>query len=315
MNITGASLPFILSNECSMITYFNQFDIIIFYKHWSTGVTPALQNAIVSFADNGGGVVSLHHGLYNDIDGPTGYNKDILVNQLFNAQSAQAGWGANRLNYNLININLGHFITTNGLTFTNATPAPESWVNSIPAAVNTGYSYYFGNSLFDEIYTNTAFVGNPVMGRNLNQITPLFGIGQLSGTQNFTSGFIKLYDQNNDNVTGKVAYLQPGETRSNYSISHQYGQTIRNTIYWAGNNNAPSFPKVRWNTDSGNWNIFANWLPQRLPRPCDEAILPTRNNPYTVTVPVGSNPVIKALKIESGATMGIPANSQFTTQH
>jgi putative intracellular protease/amidase len=258
INITGAGLPFDLLNEGTMATYFSQFEVIIFYKHWSTGVTPALQNAIVSFADNGGGVVSLHHGLYNDIDGPTGYNKDILVNQLFNAQSSQSGWGANRLNYNLINTNLGHFITTNGLPYSNINQAPGSWFNHIPQAVNSGYSYYFGNTIFDEIYTNTSFVGSPVIGRNVNQITPLFGIGQLTGLQNFTSGFVKRFNQNNDDITGKVVYLQPGETRANYAVSHYFGQTIRNAIYWAGYKSCASGAVYR-TTGNGVFTDLSNW--------------------------------------------------------
>ncbi len=314
VNITGTGLPFDVLNECSMTTYFNQYDVIFFYKHWSTGVTLALQNAIVSFTDYGGGVVSLHHGLYNDIDVPTGNNKDILVHQLFNVQSAQSGWGANRLNYNFINTNLGHFITTNGLLYSNVNQAPGSWSNSIPYAVNSGYSYYFGNTLFDEIYTNTTFVGSPVIGRNVNQITPLFGIGQLTNSQNFTSGFVKRFNQNNDDIIGKVVYLQPGETRANYAVNHHYGQTIRNAVYWAGHNNAPSLPSVRWNTGSGNWNLATNWYPQRLPRQCDHVVLPNYGSPYTVTVDEGSIHTIKSLTLENNVTLTVPAMSQVITQ-
>ncbi|MCU0374972.1 MAG: ThuA domain-containing protein, partial [Chitinophagaceae bacterium] len=282
LNITGGGLPFDSLNQGSITAYLNQFDVVIFYKHWSTGVTPALQNAIVSFADNGGGVVALHHGLYNDIDGPTGYNKNILVNQLFNAQSAQSGWGSNRLNYNLINTNLGHFITTNGLPYNNINQAPGSWFNQIPQAVNSGYSYYFGNTIFDEIYTNTAFVGSPVIGRNVNQITPLFGIGQLAGSQNFTSGFVKRFNQNDDDITGKVVYLQPGETRSNYSISHYYGQTIRNAIYWAGYKGCGSGLVYR-TTGNGLFTDIANWEVLHSDGSVSSAIsLPTPGNSILV---------------------------------
>jgi putative intracellular protease/amidase len=317
VNITGGGLPFDVQNECSMITYFNQYDVIIFYKHWSTGVTPELQNAIVSFADHGGGVVALHHGLYNDIDGPTGYNKDILVNQLFNAQSAQSGWGASRQNFNLINTNLGHFVTTQGVNYSQYVQAPGSWFNNIPLAVNSGYSYYFGHNLFDEYYTNTAFVGNPTIGRNLNEITPLYGIGNLTGSQNFTSGFLKVVDLNNDNITGKVVYLQPGETRSNYLVTSQYGQIIRNAVYWAGHNNTPCFPVTRWNTQSGIWNTIINWTPQRIPRSCDQVFLPNIAQPYTISLPNSSNYTIRSLTLEinANAVLGIPSNSQLIIQH
>lgn len=314
LNIVGGSLPFNNLDECSMISYFNQFDVLIFYKHWSTGVTPALQQAIVSYVDYGGGLVALHHGLYNDNDPPTSYNKDILVNQLFNAQSAQAGWGASRINYNLINTNLGHFITTYGINHGVVVQAPATWFNQIPTAVNTGYSYYAANNVFDEIYTNMAFVGSPVIGRNINQITPLFGIGQLNGSQNFTSGFLKLADVNNDQIVGKLAFLQAGETRTNFNVSHHYGQTIRNAIYWAGYNNNIGFPVARWNVGSGIWNNALNWQPQRLPRPCDQVVLPNNNVPYTVTVPTGVNYTIKSLTLQNNANLSLPNTSSLITQ-
>ncbi len=314
VNLTGASLPFVNNDECSMIDYFSQFDVIIFYKHWSTGVTSALQNAIVSYADHGGGVVALHHGLYNDIDPPTGYNKNILVNQLFNAQSAQSGWGANRSNYDFINTNLGHFITTFGVTYSSNIQAPGSWFNTIPSAVNTGYSVYFSNSIFDEVYTNMAFVGNPTIGRNTNEISPLFGIGQLNGLQNFTSGFSKIVDINSDNISGKIVYLQPGETRSNYTTTHPLGQTIRNAVYWAGYGNMVHYPTVRWNTGSGIWNQASNWLPQRLPRTCDHVILPAAPSaPYVVTISNNINHEIKSLTLEHNATLMIPDSSILIT--
>lgn len=317
VNITGGGLPFDLQSECSAISYFNQFDVIIFYKHWSTGVTPALQNAIVSYADHGGGVVALHHGLYNDIDGPTGYNKDILVNQLFNAQSSQSGWGASRQNYQFMNTNLGHFITNYGIGYSNLNQAPGSWFNNIPLAVNSGFSYYFGNTIFDEYYTNTSFTVGTVIGRATNQITPLFGIGNLSGTSNFTSGFLKVVDINNDNITGKIVYLQPGENRNNYLVTSNYGQTIRNAVYWAGFDNSPSFPVVRWNVLSGMWNTNTNWSPQRIPRVCDRVILPVSPLPYAVSVPNGVNYTVKSLTIEENAivTLNIPVNSQITVQN
>ncbi len=90
VDITDISLPYNPSSQTSIEAYINQFDVVIFFKHWKTAVTSQLQQAIVNYADNGGGVLSLHHGLYNDYSGSL--NKDIIVNQLFGAESAQAGW-------------------------------------------------------------------------------------------------------------------------------------------------------------------------------------------------------------------------------
>lgn len=315
VHITGGNLPFDSLNECSMISYFHQFDVIIFFKHWSTGVSPAMQNALVAYTDYGGGLISLHHGLYNDIDVPSGYNKNILINQLFNAESSQSNWSAQRTQYQLINTNYGHFISTNGLDYPNVVQAPGSWFNNILSSVNTGFSFYFGYNIFDEIYLNMEFVNNPVHGRSNNQITPLYGIGQLTNSRNFTSGFVKNVDLNHDNIVGKLVFIQPGETRTNYSVTHRYGQTIRNAVYWAGYNSLRSFPVSRWNVASGNWTVATNWSPVGIPRPCDHVVLPVQQNTYTVTVPGNNHIFIRSLTAGHNATLDIQSGSSLTTQH
>lgn len=69
VNISATGLPFVLSDQTGIQNYFNQFDVVIFFKHWSTAVTNSLQNALVAYADAGGGVMAIHHGMYNDLDG------------------------------------------------------------------------------------------------------------------------------------------------------------------------------------------------------------------------------------------------------
>ncbi|MFZ1704952.1 MAG: hypothetical protein WAT79_11445, partial [Saprospiraceae bacterium] len=167
--------PFDNQDFCSVYRYLSQFDVIFFYKHWSTGVTNPLQEALVAFADNGGGVIAMHHGLYNDIDG-SGLNKNILVNQLFQAESAMNTWSANRTTYTLFNTNYGNFMASYGVDFdVTSLQTPGAWAgNPLPIVANTGYSYFQRFSLFDEIYNNMTFVNSPIFGRNINNITPLF---------------------------------------------------------------------------------------------------------------------------------------------
>ncbi len=207
------------------------YDIIIFFKHWSTGLNDGLQEALVEFAYNGGGVLALHHGLYNDIDGPR--SKDILVNQLFGAQSAQATWSASLTNYNMYATNYGHFISTYGVEHENSHQAPSQWneSHSLPSS-NLSYSYYQEFPIYDEIYNNMEFVEGAVFGKKINEITPLFSNNLDPSSQVHTSGFVKLFDPSEDETIGRVAYFEPGERRESININHPYGQVIRNAVYW-----------------------------------------------------------------------------------
>ncbi|MCZ8216508.1 MAG: hypothetical protein O9262_09740, partial [Cyclobacteriaceae bacterium] len=53
LNIISTTLPYSANEQTSIENYFKNFDAIVFFKHWSTGVNTALQNALISFTDNG----------------------------------------------------------------------------------------------------------------------------------------------------------------------------------------------------------------------------------------------------------------------
>ncbi len=232
VNLTASGLPFDATNEGSISTYLSQFNVVLFYKHWSTGVTLQLENAITGFADNGSGVVAMHHGLYNDIDGPR--NKDVIA-QMFGAESSQAGWGANRTNYNVFSTNYGHFVSTYGLNFIdNPQNVPASWsANSPLPASNLSFSFYPVFDVFDEIYTNMTFLPGQPFGREVNEITPLFSNNLTPSVQTHTTGFVKMYNPSADATTGRLAYFQIGERKENTNVNHLYGQVIRNAVVWA----------------------------------------------------------------------------------
>ncbi len=314
VNITGNGLPFDPDDLCSVFEYLNDFEVVLFYKHWSTGVTVELQNAIVTFAENGGGVVAIHHGLYNDID-PGGLNKNILVNSLFNAESAMNTWSANRTTFNLFNTNPGHFITTWGISYPETQQAPFSWnSNPLHPSANTGYSFYQRFELFDEIYNNTTFVGMPEFGREINHITPLFSNDLSPSGQCHTAGFSKVFDQNLDGVAGKLVYLQPGETIDNYQVTHAFGQTIRNAIKWSGHNASIIYPQNAWSSGTGNWTTSGNWNLGRVPLSCEEVIIPAQINPITVTIPSHGNHTIKSLRLGANVTMQMDSTTFFIIQ-
>ncbi len=229
-NLTGVSLPFDPNDESSIGLYFAQFDVVLFYKHWSTGVTLQLENSLVTYADNGGGVVAMHHGLYNDIDGPR--NKDVIA-QMFGAESSQSGWGANRTTYNVFSTNLGHFVSTYGVNLVDeALPTPATWaVNPPISTANSTFSYYPGFSVYDEIYTNFTFL-SASFGRGVNEINPLFSNDLAPSGQAHTTGFVKLYNPTGDASVGKLAYFEIGERKENTNVNHQYGQVVRNAVVW-----------------------------------------------------------------------------------
>lgn len=231
-NITDASLPYVSTDQNSIETYFSNYDVIIFFKHWSTGITTALQNALVSYADDGGGVLAMHHGLYNDVIG--GINKDIIVNDLFGAESHESTWSADLNNYTIYQTNYGHFISTFGLELNeNSSQAPATWNgNNPPNGSNLNSSFYQRFGIYDEIYRNLNFVSGQTFGKGVNDITPLYSNNHNATTQTHTTGFVKLFNPSSDESIGKAAFLAAGERRESININHLYGQVVRNAIVW-----------------------------------------------------------------------------------
>ncbi len=234
LDITSATLPYTATEQASIENYLKNFDAIVFFKHWSTGVTSALQNALVTYADNGGGILALHHALYNDVDdtNPT-LNKNILTTQLFGATSEEIGWSAIRENYQLFSTNFGHFISTYYIPTISMQEAPFTWSsNPLMKGNNKSLSLYPVFSVFDEVYTNKGFVSSAEFGNKVNQITPLFS-NNLSGAQSHTEGFVKLFNKNGDDKVGRVACFQAGESRSSVEVGTPYAQVIRNALIWS----------------------------------------------------------------------------------
>jgi hypothetical protein len=236
LNISGTSLPFTPTNTASILAYLQPFDVVIFFKHWSTNVTTNLQQALVQYVDNGGGLLGIHHALYNDSIN-TSFNKNIIRDQLFGVESSSNTWsGVSLLTYPLFQTDYGHFISTYGIqNHTSLPAAPTSWTgNPLPLSANVSFATYTNFQLFDELYNNMQWRSGVVFGRRINQTTPLFSNGQTPASINHTSGFTRLFNQNLDNNIGKVVYLQPGERRENYDSAQAFTQVIRNALAWLG---------------------------------------------------------------------------------
>jgi hypothetical protein len=229
-------------NGYSVLSYLSGFDVVLQFKHWGSGMTAAVQNALSAYAQAGGGIVALHHGLYND----GGKN---TFTALFGAQAANSGWGVFYNPYTLISVSGGHFVTQYGITWPQAQNTIASGPSGIPQSVTFSGGSYAGLTLTDEIY-NTMTYSNPVaFGRGLNQIIPLLTNDRTTTTgQLFTSGFVRRVGSAGS--AGRLVYLQPGERRGNYDASQPYGQMIRNAVVYASG----------WSADGGNG-----------PAPCDDA--------------------------------------------
>jgi putative intracellular protease/amidase len=248
LNLTGA-LPFDPGNQAQIEAYLDDFDVVVFFKHWSTGVTDALQNALVAYADDGGGVLALHHALYNQPEG--GLDKDILTAQLFAAESASGGtFSLQLLTYRLFNTGYGHFITTYGIPQTPTDPALEApgvWsTNPLPSSANTSHSTCQNFDIYDELYGNTTFEAGVTFGRGVNQITSLLSNDQTPAGQAHTSGFARLFDSTGDGSVGRVAVFQAGERVESFAIGHAYAQLVRNAVVWLAHG-----PFVAANSPSG----------------------------------------------------------------
>lgn len=217
------------------------YDVVLFFKHWSSGVTTAFEDALVDYADDGGGVVGLHHALYNESEGSL--NKNILVNQLFGAASTNVGFVLPALEpYRLFVSNYGHFIATYGVSLAgNASlTTPASWSGNMPpSGSNLSYSYYQNFPLYDELYHNLAFVAGQSFGRSVNQITPIFSNAETnaSASQVHTAGFVKLFNPSGNSTIGRVVYFQAGERKESVNINSVYGQVVRNAVVWAAQGN------------------------------------------------------------------------------
>ncbi|MFD2586023.1 hypothetical protein ACFSQJ_03730 [Croceitalea marina] len=229
VNITD-DLPYNEDSVDEIRAFLGVYDVIIFYKHWASGVSVNLQNALLEYADNGGNILGIHHGLYDD------NGKDIITDELFEIESGASTWsGSNLTSYNLVATNHGHFITTYGIAaLETALQSPANWTSGPYQSGNPSYSHYPNITIYDEIYNNIEFKPSANFGHEINEIIPLFS-HTIAGTPNpHTSGHIKYFDDNGDGVFGKLVFLQPGERKENYEAGSNYGQIIRNAVSWLG---------------------------------------------------------------------------------
>ena len=301
------------NNETSIYDYLNNYDVVFFYKHWATGLNANFTNAFVDYVDNGGGAVSIHHGLYHQ-------NKGAIATDVFGALSTSGGWSASLQNMDVFNTNYGHFVSSYGIVYDGVSVEPTSvWSgnsNPLLSGSNQSLSFYQRFNIYDELYANMQFTGSPVFGDGIDEINPIFS----NGAQNFGSGsnhqhvhgFVKYYDPSGDCSVGKVVYSQSGERSASYQLANepQYAQFIRNAVFWAGIEDDSGYKTALWTQTSGataNWNVDANWR-IATPNSCQNVVIPDLQSPLIIDLPL--EPIyIKSLSVGQNVSLNVPSGS------
>lgn len=260
LNDSGDEFAFTATgtNDPGDITLANllNYDVLLYFRH--DQVDQAVQDAVRAYVDQGGGLVGLHHAIYNHNQAKTTlvelFGGELPATVQLNDELGLQYYGeSNRL----VNVNLGEFVTSYGVQWQPGAPSreyiPGPGLAPLPNPnddndVAAGY-YYFTIPADDELYLGNRFLPGVSFGRGVNAINRLFANDRtVAGSPNPNNGhydawgWTRLYDGNGDNQIGRLVYLQPGETAVN-TLSHpSYRQVIKNSVIWAAQATTPATP-------------------------------------------------------------------------
>lgn len=233
---TVEPLPFDPDDEASVRDHLEQYDSVLLFKHWSTGMTDALQRALVDYVDDGGGVLALHHALYNDVRGAL--DKDILVEALFGLHSPMGTWNGSSLQtQDLLFTQAGHFITSFQLAhrLPVSVGAPAAWSSHpLTAGANPSGQSYHRVPIFDEIYNNWTLLPGSTFGNGVGDLEPLLATTGSPAAYTHFAGYTRRLDASGDGSIGRVAFMMPGERKESFSPSSVYPRLVRNALLWVG---------------------------------------------------------------------------------
>lgn len=235
------------------------YDVLLYFRH--DAISNTAQQAIVDYVAGGGGLVGLHHAIYNQ-----GGQKQTLID-LFGAQLPVTAQLNNELylvysgeSNHLLNVNFGNYVSTYGVHLLPGDPTSTAEYTTPNGIPNTnldadgahGY-YHFTIPANDELYTGNVFNPGVTFGEGVNQINRIFSNDRtVGGSPNPNNGhydawgWTKLYNTG-AGATGRIVYLQPGETADRTLADPAYAQVIRNGVVWAslgGTDPAPVGPTV-----------------------------------------------------------------------
>ncbi len=264
LNISGTTPPeYIADDQAAIESYLSLYDVVVFFKHYSTDVTDELEWALVNYADEGGTVLGIHHGMYNqsiDLDPLPAIEKEIISEHLFGAMAPlngwnDEGWDSRYDEFDIVNSGYGHFISTYGVDyFQSDAILYDDWSvhDELPSNANFSHSYYPTFPIREEMYYTYDLFPGQVFGDGVNEVNTIFaGTTNVSGSEGETqitqariAGFSKRFDYSDDGSEGKVICLVYGENIESYDVNHPYGQTIRNSVAWSRQGVEPSPPPI-----------------------------------------------------------------------
>ena len=197
------------------------YDILIYFAHRnpSNGNNPeARQSSFVAavelFLQNGGGVISFHHGLYN------GVGKQPMQNLLGAQASGSVPWDTIN-GQDVIFVGGNHFIGTHEISY-DLQVAYENSDHQIPAA-----NYPAFNNMPDERYPQTDFTQT----NSGCEINVLFESDYVdNGNTHLLS-----YTKQCPTWKSKIFVYQPGEYQPNAFSGNNY-QILLNAIYYLSDN-------------------------------------------------------------------------------
>ena len=219
-------------NAASLAAY----DVVLDFCH--INISTANENALEQYVDDGGGLVGLHHAIWN----PSSSNPIII--DLFGGELAPSGlnlqyYGSEN---RLINVNMGEFVSTWGVSLTAGQPTTSTQYTPAAAFAGTlpnanidgdnarGY-WHFTIPANDELYLSARFNAGSTFGRGVNEINRLFANDWQGDAYDYW-GWTRLYDQDGDGQIGRIVYLEPGETLARTFAHPSYVQTIKNAVLW-----------------------------------------------------------------------------------
>lgn len=188
----------------------SDFDFVFMYVHVTH--SPRTTQVLIDYTINGGSLIVLHHGISSSkMKNPQWL--DFLGIQLYPRDHQEYPWKVlANLTYFMVNLNPGHFITSNGINYEK--------VVSFKSEYETNYDGEFDAfQLFNtELFLNQRFTDD--------QRTVLFGFRTEDGSRvQPTSGW---YSQKGK---GTVFYYQAGHAASDYK-NPNFLQVILNTLEW-----------------------------------------------------------------------------------
>lgn len=238
----GLNISAVGTNNPADMTLANlqNYDVLLYFRHDT--ISQAAQEAIEDYVAGGGGLVGIHHAIYNHLG-----QKQTLI-ELFGGELPQQAqlnnelwlvyWGAEN---RLLNVNLGHFVSSYGVhlisgepNFTDDYSSPLGIPNANLDDDGTRGYYHLTIPANDELYTGNRFNDGVTFGNGPNEINRLFANDRLvGGSPNPNNGHYDAWGWTKLYELGRIVYLQPGETADRSLAQPAYAQVIKNGVIWA----------------------------------------------------------------------------------